>query len=93
MLACVLALAIPAFAQPAKIKANYSGVIEKYDAGTRTLVVKQKNKQGEFAITDTTEVLQNKVKADTSALTAGRKVDVEFVMDGATKTAVKAKLK
>lgn len=92
MLACVLAFATSAFAQPGKVKANYSGVIEKYDAATKTLTVKRKDKQGEFVITDTTEVVQNKTKADTSALAAGQKVDVEFVMDGAKKLAVKAKV-
>ena len=92
MLACVLALATSAFAQPGKIKASYSGVIEKYDAATKTLTVKRKDKQGEFVITDTTEVLQNKTKADVSALTVGQKVDVEFVMDGANKMVLKAKL-
>jgi hypothetical protein len=92
MLAFALALTTTAFAQPGKIKASYSGIVEKYDAATKTLTVKRKDKQGEFVITDTTEVLQGKTKADASALEAGRKVDVEFVMDGATKLAVKAKV-
>jgi hypothetical protein len=92
MLACVLAFATTAFAQPGKIKASYSGVIEKYDEATKTLTVKRKDKQGEFVITDTSEVLQGKTKADASALTAGQKVDVEFVMDGAKKMVVKAKV-
>ena len=90
--ACMLALATTAFAEPGKIKASYSGVIEKYDAATRTLTIKRKDKQGEFVITDTSEVLQGKAKADTAALTAGQKVDVEFVMDGAKKLVVKAKV-
>ena len=92
MLACVLAFATTAFAQPGKIKASYSGVIEKYDAATNTLTVKRKDKTGEFVITDTSEVVQGKAKADASALAAGQKVDVEFVMDGAKKLIVKAKL-
>lgn len=92
MLACVLAFATSAFAQPGKIKASYSGVIEKYDAATKTLTIKRKDKQGEFVITDTSEVLQGKTKADASALAAGQKVDVEFVMDGAKKMVVKAKV-
>ncbi len=45
-----------------------------------------------FVITDTSEVLQGKTKADTSALVAGQKVDVEFVMDGATKLIQKVKV-
>lgn len=92
VLACVLAFATSAFAQPGKIKASYSGVVEKYDEATKTLTVKKKDKQGEFVITDTSEVLQGKTKADTSVFAAGQKVDVEFVMDGATKLIVKAKV-
>lgn len=92
MLACVLAFATTAFAEPGKIKANYSGIVEKYDAATKTLVIKRKDKQGEFVITETSEVLQGKTKADASAFAAGQKVDVEFVMDGAKKLVVKAKL-
>lgn len=92
MLACVLAFATTAFAEPGKIKANYSGIVEKYDAATRTLIIKKKDKQGEFVVTDTSEVLQGKTKADTSAFVAGQKVDVEFVMDGAKKLIVKAKV-
>ena len=92
MLACVLAFATTAFAEPGKIKANYSGIVEKYDAATKTLVIKRKDKQGEFVITDTSEVLQGKTKADPTAFAAGQKVDVEFVMDGAKKLIVKAKV-
>jgi hypothetical protein len=93
MLACVLALATSAFAEPGKIKASYSGIVEKYDAATKTLTIKRKDKTGEFVITDTSEVLQGKTKADATALAAGQKVDVEFVMDGAKKLVLKAKLK
>ena len=59
------------------------GSSTSYDAATKTLTIKRKDKQGEFVITDTSEVLQGKTKADASAFTAGQKVDVEFVMDGA----------
>ena len=92
MLACVLAFATTAFAEPGKIKANYSGIVEKYDAATKTLTIKKKDKQGEFIVTETSEVLQGKTKADASAFTVGQKVDVEFVMDGAKKMIVKAKV-
>ena len=92
MLACVLTFATTAFAQPGKIKASYSGIVESYDAATRTLTVKKKDKTGEFVLTETSEVVQGKTKADASALTAGQKVNVEFVMDGAKKLIVKAKL-
>jgi Cu/Ag efflux protein CusF len=92
VLACVLAFATSAFAAQEKIKASYSGIIEKYDAATKTLTVKRKDKQGEFVFTETSEVLQGKAKADISALAAGQKVDVEFVMDGARKMVVTAKV-
>ena len=93
ILACALAIASTAFAAQGKaIKSSYDGVIEKYDAATKTLTVKRKDKQGEFVLTDTAEVLDGKAKADASAFSAGRKVDVEFVMDGARKMIVKAKV-
>jgi hypothetical protein len=92
ILAFALAIGSSAFAQNGKISAKYSGIIEKYDAATKTLTVKRNDKQGEFVIADTVEVLQNKAKADVSALTAGQKVEVEFVMDGAKKMAQKVKI-
>jgi phage baseplate assembly protein gpV len=97
ILACALVIATSAFAagqsKPAKqIKANYSGVVEKYDAATKTLTVQRSDKHGEFVISETSEVLDGKTKADASALTVGRKVDVEFVMDGAKKIAQKVKV-
>ncbi len=93
MLDCALAISSSVFAaQGKKVSAGYSGVIEKYDAATKTLVVKKKDKQGEFVLNDSSEVLEGKEKKDATAFTAGRKVDVEFVMDGATKVIVKAKV-
>ena len=94
MLVCALAVASSSFAaaQGKQIKANYSGIVEKYDAATKTLTVKKKDRQGEFVITDTSAVELNKTKADISAAAAGQKVEVEFVMDGAKKVAQKVKL-
>ena len=92
-LAFALALATSAFAgQDKKITAQYSGIVEKYDAATRTLIIRKKDKQGEFVITDTSAVELNKAKADASAFAAGQKADVEFVMDGARKVAQKVRL-
>ena len=92
-LAFALALATSAFAgQDKKITAEYSGIVEKYDAATKTLTVKKKDKQGEFIITDTSAVELNKSKADASAFVAGQKVEVDFVMDGPKKVAQKVKL-
>lgn len=85
VLAFTLALATSAFAAPGKIKARYSGTIDSYDAATKTLTVNQKERKGVFLITDTSEVLQGKTKADPSVFAAGQKVKLEFVMDGATK--------
>ncbi|MEO7157197.1 MAG: hypothetical protein ABI039_06535 [Vicinamibacterales bacterium] len=42
-------------------------MVEKYDAGTKTLVVKKKDKQGEFVIADTSEVVDNKAKVSAAA--------------------------
>jgi hypothetical protein len=92
ILAFALAIATSAFAAPGKTKANYSGIVEKYDAATKTLTVKRGDKQGVFVITDTSEVLQGKTKTDASALTVGQKVDLEFVLDGSTKLILKAKI-
>jgi len=92
ILAFALAIASSASAAPGQTKASYSGIIEKYDAATKTLTVKHGDKQGEFVITETSEVIQGKTKADPSAFTAGLKVDVEFVLDGPKKIIVKAKV-
>ncbi len=94
MLVCALAVATSAFAagQGKQIKANYSGIVEGYDAATKTLTVKKKDKQGEFVITDASAVELNKTKSDISAIAAGQKGDVEFVMDGAKTVAQKVKL-
>ena len=92
ILAFALAIATSALAAPGKTKASYSGIIEKYDAATKTLTIKRGDKQGEFVITDTSEVSQGKTKADPSAFTVGQKVDVEFVLDGPKKLILKAKV-
>jgi hypothetical protein len=87
-----LALAVPAFAQ-SKQTANYSGVVEKYDAATKTLTVKKnKDRQGEFVLVDTSEVLKDKTKADASAISVGQKVDVEFWLEGSKKVVKKVKV-
>ena len=94
MLACALAIATSAFAGQAKNAptADYSGIIEKYDAATKTLTVKRKDKQGEFVISDASVVELNKAKADASALTPGQKVEIVFAMDGAKKVVQKVKV-
>jgi hypothetical protein len=92
MFVCALAIAATAYAAPGKIKARYSGVIGKYDAATKTLTVKQKDKEGVFVLNDQSEILSGKAKADASAIAEGKKVKVEFVMDGATKVAQKVEV-
>jgi hypothetical protein len=91
ILVFTLALATSAFAA-GKAKASYSGIIESYNAATKTLTVKHDDKQGVFVISDTSDVRQGSAKADASALTAGQKVKVQFVLDGATKIAQKVEL-
>ena len=94
ILACTLAIATSAFAaQGKRITSDYSGFVEKYDAATKTLTVKRKdNKQGEFVLDAASEILDGKTKADGAALGAGRKVEVEFYLDGPKKIVVKAKV-
>ena len=93
ILVCALAIGSSAFAaQGKKVSADYSGIVENYDAATKTLTIKRNDKQGEFVLSDTSEVLEGKEKKDAAAFTAGRKVDVEFVMDGAKKVILKARL-
>lgn len=92
ILAFTLALATSAIAAPGKVKARYSGIVDKYDAATKTLTVKKSGKEGVFMITDTSEVLKGGAKADASALAAGQKVEVEFVLDGPTKLIQKVKV-
>ena len=92
ILVFALALAaVPAFAQK-KTTANYSGVVEKYDAATKTLTIKKKDKQGEFVLTDTSEVLKDKTTADAAAISVGQKAEVEFWLEGATKMVKRVKV-
>jgi hypothetical protein len=91
ILAFALTMASAAFAQN-KPTADYSGVVEKYDAATKTLTIKKKDRQGEFVITDASEVTNNKAKADASAIAVGQKADVEFWLDGSKKIVKKLKL-
>jgi hypothetical protein len=91
ILVFALALAVPAFAQK-KATADYAGVVEKYDAATKTLTIKKKDKQGEFVLTDTSEVIKDKAKADASAIAAGQKAEVTFWLDGSKKIVTKLKV-
>lgn len=86
-----LALAVPAFAQK-KATANYAGVVEKYDAASKTITIKKGDKQGEFVLTDTSEVTKDKAKADASAIAAGQKAEVTFWLDGSKKVVTKLKV-
>ena len=79
-----LSIATSAFAQK-KITADYSGVVDKYDTATKTLVIKKKDKQGEFVITDASEVLKDKTKADSTAIAVGQKAEVEFWLENGKK--------
>ena len=94
IIACALVIATSAFAagQSKPVKASYSGIVEKYDAATKTLTVQRKDKHGDFVIVDTSQVLEGDKKVDASALVAGRKVDVDFVMDGSKKVVQKVKV-
>jgi uncharacterized protein YxeA len=86
-----LALATSAFAQK-KVTADYSGIVDKYDAATKTLTIKRKDKQGEFVITDASEILNSNAKADASAIAAGQKAEVKFWLEGSKKIVQKLKI-
>src|SRR5262245_32821598 len=91
---CALAISTAAFAAPAKSaakSAHYSGTIEKYDAATRTLTAKHDGKDTTFQISEKSEVMKGKQKADASSLAAsvGSAVKVEYMLDGSTKNAEK----
>ena len=91
ILVFTLALATSAFAQK-KATANYAGVVDKYDTATKTLTIKKGDKQGEFVVTDTSEITKDKTKADAAAIAAGQKVKVEFWMEGSKKMAKKVEV-
>ncbi|HWI20596.1 MAG TPA: hypothetical protein VNT81_22730 [Vicinamibacterales bacterium] len=86
-----LALATSAFAQK-KVTADYSGIVDKYDAATKTLTIKRKDKQGEFVITDASEILNNNAKADAAAIAVGQKAEVKFWLEGSKKIVQKLKV-
>jgi hypothetical protein len=86
-----LALATSAYAQN-KPTANYSGVVDKYDTATKTLTIKKGDKQGEFVISDASEITKDKTKADASAIAPGQKAEVEFWLEGSKKMAKKVKV-
>ena len=93
ILVCSLAVGTAAFAAPAKapVSAHLTGTIQTYDPASRTLTVKHDGKDTTFQITDKSEVMNGKSKADASALAAssGHAVKVEYMMDGATRVAEK----
>jgi hypothetical protein len=91
VLVFALAVASTALAQD-KRTADYSGIVEKYDAASKTLTIKKKDRQGEFIITDASEVTKDKTKADASAIAVGQKADVEFWLEGSKKIVKKLKL-
>lgn len=91
ILAFALSIATTAFAQK-KATADYSGIVDKYDAATKTLTIKKKDKQGEFVITDASEVLNNNAKADASAIAPGQKAEVKFWLDGSKKIVQRVKV-
>ena len=93
-LVCSLAIGTAAFAAPAKQAAktaHFAGTIQKYDAATRDLTVKNGGKDSTFHIGDAAQVMKGKEKADASSLAVspGQTVKIDYVMNGATKVAEK----
>lgn len=80
----------PAAAKPAAMKSEHAaGTVEKFDAATKTLTVKEKGKEVAFVLDDKTSVMKGKEKADAAALVAGSMVKIEYMAMGTTKTAEK----
>jgi phage baseplate assembly protein gpV len=85
----------PAAAKPAAMKtAHAAGTVEKFDAATHTLTVKEKGKEMQFVIGDSATLMRGKDKIDAAALSSatGSMVKVEYIVMGATKTAEKVEL-
>jgi len=68
-----------------------SGVVEKYDAATKTLTIKHDGKEQTFTVADTASVMKGKEKADLATAT-GMEAKIEYMTSGTTKTADKIEL-
>jgi hypothetical protein len=64
-----------------------SGSIEKYDAATKTLTVKEGAKDVTFVLTDQTHVMKGKEMLSPSALASGQHAKIEYAVAGANKEA------
>jgi hypothetical protein len=97
ILVCSLAVAATALAAPAKPAAklaHFSGVVQKYDAATKDLTVKNAGKDTIFHLGDSAQVMKGKEKADASALavSTGLSVKIDYMMNGATRVAEKVEV-
>ena len=63
-----------------------SGIIEKYDQASRTLVLKHEGKEMTFVLGDHATVMLGKQKGVVADITAGRAAKVEYTVAGTTKT-------
>ena len=68
-----------------------TGVVEKYDAATKTLTIKHDGKEQMFTVADTASVMKGKEKADLATAT-GMEAKIEYMTSGTTKTADKIEL-
>jgi hypothetical protein len=71
--------------------AHASGVVEKYDATTKTLTIKHDGKDLQFTVADTASVMKGKEKADLATAT-GMEAKIEYMVSGTAKTADKIEL-
>lgn len=78
----------------AMVKAHATGVVEKFDAATKTLTVKHDGKDMQFVIGDTASLLRGKDKVDAAALgsATGQMAKIEYTTMSGTKTADKVEL-
>ena len=64
-----------------------SGSIEKYDAATKTLTVKEGGKDVTFLLIDQTHVMKGKETLTPTALASGQHAKIEYAVAGANKEA------
>jgi hypothetical protein len=86
----------PAVAAPSKAPAKNwaSGTIEKFDAATRTLTVTHDGKSTPFVLDQGATIVSGKSSVAESDLTGdmGRKVRVQYVMNGGTRSALRVEV-
>jgi Cu/Ag efflux protein CusF len=74
--------------------AHATGVIEKFDAATKTLTVKHDGKSMQFVLADSASLMMGKEKIDAAMLAshAGSQARIEYTTSGSSKLADKVEV-